>query len=71
MVPTDSVLDNHRDSFNGSLDSAKVIFGKYMQYFLTLNTDLRTDASNITSLLDNVPSVFYMPDKGDECYYSF
>ena len=42
-----------------------------MHNFLTLNRDLRTDSNNITGLLDNVPCVFFMPEGGIECYYSF
>ena len=42
-----------------------------MRNFLTLNRDLRTDENGITTLLDNVPSNFALPEKGTECYYSF
>lgn len=42
-----------------------------MHNFLTLNRDLRTDSNGITALLDNVPSVFGLPEPGTECYYSF
>lgn len=42
-----------------------------MQRFLELNRELRTDANGITELLDNVPSVFALPETGTECYFSF
>jgi hypothetical protein len=71
IVPTDNMLDMHRASYDNSQGRAKHTFGEYMQNFLTLNRDLRTDANNVTSLLDNVPCVFYMPEGGSECYYSF
>lgn len=38
---------------------------------MALNTNLRTDAHQVTNLLDNVPSSFVLTKKGDECYYSF
>ena len=42
-----------------------------MHNFLTLNRDLRTDANYVTSLLDNVASVFALPEADNESYYSF
>lgn len=71
VVPTDDKLEMHRASYGNSQGKAKYTFGEYMQNFLTLNRDLRTDSNNVTSLLDNVPCVFYMPEGGAECYYSF
>ena len=45
-VHTDKVLNKHRSSYNQSQEDAKFTFGSYMQNFLTLNRDLRTDAYN-------------------------
>ena len=42
-----------------------------MDKFLSLNTNLRTDANQVTALLDNVPSSFSFERKGDERYFSF
>ena len=42
-----------------------------MQNFLSLNRELRTDHTGVTSLLDNVPSIFALPDAKTECYFQF
>lgn len=49
----------------------KIGFNAYMQKFLTLNRELRTSNNGITELLDNVPSVFALPEKNNEGYYEF
>ena len=71
VVPTDAMLGSHVASYAGSQEDARCTFNSYMHNFLTLNRDLRTDANGITTLLDNVPSVFALPEAGTECYYAF
>ena len=71
VVPTDNMLAKHVASYSNSQEDARYTFNSYMHNFLTLNRDLRTDANGITTLLDNVPSVFALPEAGTECYYSF
>lgn len=65
------MLDKHKMSYNASQDDARQTFNEYMHKFLTLNRELRTDSNGITELLDNVPSVFALPEAGTECYFSF
>lgn len=68
---TDNNLSKHIASYDGSIIDAKMVFDKYMGNFLSLNRELRTDANGITSLLDNVPCVFALPEAKTECYYQF
>lgn len=42
-----------------------------MQTFLMLNRELRTDHNHITHLLDNVSSIFQLPEANSECYFQF
>ena len=42
-----------------------------MHNFLTLNRELRTDSEGITTLLDNVPCLFSLPEAKTESYYQF
>ena len=71
VVPTDAMLNNHKNSYDKSTDDAILTFNEYMHKFLTLNRDLRTDSNGITELLDNVPSVFALPEANTECYFAF
>lgn len=65
------MLSKHIASYANSQDDAKYVFNSYMHNFLELNRDLRTDANGITTLLDNVPCVFALPEAKTECYYAF
>ena len=71
VVPTDNQLNSHIAGYSASQGDASDCFSNYMHKFLQLNRDLRTDANGITTLLDNVPSVFALPEAGTECYYAF
>ena len=65
------MLNNHKNSYDKSTDDAILTFNEYMHKFLTLNRELRTDSNEITELLDNVPSVFALPEANTECYFAF
>ena len=65
------MLEKHIESFRNSQYDCKIGFNAYMQKFLTLNRELRTSNNGITELLDNVPSVFALPEKNNEGYYEF
>ena len=65
------MLYTHIASFQHSQGEAKKIFNDYTMNFLTLNRELRTDHTGVTSLLDNVPSVFALPEAKTECYFQF
>jgi len=65
------MLKNHIHSKDRTEEDARFTFNEYMLNFLTLNRELRTDSNGITELLDNVPSVFALPEAETECYFSF
>lgn len=71
MIPVEATVNKHLASYADTQDDAKYTFNGYMNNFLSLNRNLRTDANGVISLLDNVPSVFALPDAKDECFYSF
>ena len=71
IVPIDRTVHDHIDSYDTSQNDAKLNFNSYMQKFLSLNRDLRTDQEGITELMDNVPSVFSIPEKGGQLYFYF
>ena len=65
VVHTDDGLRDYIHGYRKSQGDAKNIFNSYMRNFLTLSKDLRTDQDGITTLLDNVPSVFTLTDDKD------
>ena len=71
MVRTDGVIDKHVSSLAHSKFNAEYTFEGYMKTFLEMNKVLWTDKTNITILQDSVHSLFNLPYKGDETFYSF
>lgn len=68
---TDAIIRKYIKSYNVSQIAAKKIFNNYMRNFLTISRDLRTDPEGVTTLLDNVPSVFDMTDESNLSYFCF
>ena len=68
---TQNTLTNHTKSYSDSLFDAKYTFNEYMENFMALNRDLRTDCSGITTILDNVPCSFALPSANAMSFYQF
>lgn len=66
---TNGQVDNHIQSYRDSQQDCKNVFNSYMQRFMMLNRELRTDQNGVTHLLDNVSSVFALPEAKTEAYF--
>ena len=67
----DDVLNMHIKSHAATYEVAKDNYDAYLNKFTTLNRDLRTDENGVTTLHDNVPCVFTLPEDKSECYFKF
>lgn len=61
----------HIASHAATFEVAKTSYDAYLNKFTTLNRDLRTDQDGITTLHDNVPCVFALPEDKGEAYFKF